>query len=228
MTLLFPRLDLPVAYTGCMLRYAITDRARFAGDESKRRAELLRQASEWAADGIDFIQLREKDLGAGALTQLAREILAIRHAREGAPKLLINSRADVAIAAGADGVHLTSAPGGLEPAQISSLYSRAGLPDPVISVACHTLADVAAARESEATLIVFGPVFEKRVGFQLVSAGTGLDLLCAACVTAAPVPVLALGGITEANIEACVAAGAAGVAAIRLFTTGLTEPSRPD
>jgi thiamine-phosphate pyrophosphorylase len=210
-----------------MPRYAITDRARFAGKEFERQAELLRQVSRWGADGIDLIQLRENDLAAGALVDLARRMLTILRSRQPATRLLINARADVAIAAEADGVHLTSASGSLTPAQIRSLYSRAGLREPVISVSCHTLADVVTARQAGATLILFGPVFEKRVGSQLVATGTGLDLLRAACVTAAPVPVLALGGVTEANTPVCIGAGAAGIAAIRLFTTGLTEPSQP-
>lgn len=223
-----PRRDVIVAYTGCMLRYAITDRTRFGADESKRQAELMRQTGEWQVHGIDFIQLREKDLDVGALAGLAREMRSVLRRRHIGPKLLINSRADVAIAIGADGVHLSSAAGSLTPAQVRSLYSGAGLPDPVISISCHTLADVITARQAAATLILFGPVFEKRIGSHLLSAGTGLDLLAEACATAAPIPVLALGGIKPANIAACLAAGATGVAAIRLFTASLTEPSRPD
>jgi thiamine-phosphate pyrophosphorylase len=80
---------------------------------------------------------------------------------------------------------------------------------------------VARARDSAASLILFGPVFEKRIGVKPIAAGAGLDLLRAACAAAAPVPVLALGGITQANTAACLAAGAAGIAAIRLF---LHEP----
>ena len=205
-----------------MVRYAITDRIRLGGDESERQAKLLRLATNWAADGLDFVQLREKQLAAGALVDLARGMLAALRTRLPAPRLLINSRADVAVAAGADGVHLTSAPGGLTPAQIRSLYAAAGLPEPVISVSCHSLDEVAGARHSGATLILFGPVFEKvafenSVGSQQVAEGIGLNLLRVVSAAAAPTPVLALGGVTEANADACLAAGAAGIAAIRLF-----------
>jgi thiamine-phosphate pyrophosphorylase len=213
------------------LRYAITDRSRLVGDEPQRQATLLRNAARGAADGLDFVQLREKDLAAGALAALARQLLAALGAGHPAPKLLINSRADVAIAVAAAGVHLTSAPGELTPSQVRRLYAAASLPEPIVSVSCHTLADVARAASSEpgsaVSLILFGPVFEKVVaarpvgrqpiGDQPAAAATGLDLLRAACAAAAPTPVLALGGITQANTAACLAAGAAGIAAIRLF-----------
>ena len=205
------------SYTETMLRYAITDRMRFPGDEGARRTALLQQAATLAEAGAEFLQLRERDLQADALADLAREVLAILRTHPHAPKLLINSRADVAVAVGADGVHLTSAPGSLTPTQVRKLYASAGLSEPIVSVSCHTLAEVLAACDSGATLILFGPVFEKRVGDALVSEGSGLDLLRAACVTAAPVPVLALGGVTQEDAAACVAAGAAGIAAIRLF-----------
>jgi thiamine-phosphate pyrophosphorylase len=208
-----------------VLRYAITDRSRIPGEEAARLSALLRQAAELAAARVDFFQLREKDLEAGALADLARRMLAILRAHSPAPKLLINSRADVALAVGADGVHLTSAPGSLTPAQIRSLYASVGLPEPIISVSCHTLAEIAQVRRSGPTLILFGPVFEKVVvGARasspvetLVSEGCDLNLLHLACAAAAPVPVLALGGITPANSAACLGAGAAGIAGIRLY-----------
>jgi thiamine-phosphate pyrophosphorylase len=102
---------------------------------------------------------------------------------------------------------------------VRSLYASAGLPEPVVSVSCHTLAEVDAARTAGVTLILFGPVFEKRADGDLISEGTGLDLLRAACAAAAPIPVLALGGITETNTAACLAADASGIAAIRLFAS---------
>jgi len=209
-----------------MLRYAITDRARFVPepDEAARAAALIAQAARLAARGdIDFLQLREKDLAPAALASLAREILATLrvHAPDPAhlPKLLINSRADVALAVRADGVHLNSSPGELTPAQIRALYAAANLPAPIVSLSCHTLAEVSAARSANPSLILFGPVFEKRIVDRQVSQGSGLDLLSHACAAAAPIPVLALGGVTEENTSACLAAGARGIAGIRLFQT---------
>jgi thiamine-phosphate pyrophosphorylase len=215
-----------------MLRYAITDRARFPGDEAAREAALLRQAERLAAAHIDFVQLREKDLEPAALADLMRKLLAIFRAQSPRSRLLVNSRADVAVAAEADGVHLTSAEGSLLPGDIRRLFAAAGLPEPVVSVSCHTLGEVATARNGNPSLILFGPVFEKVVadvqGSQhseaLVSEGCGLNLLHMACTTAAPVPVLALGGVAPENTEACLAAGAAGIAAIRLFQG---EPEAP-
>jgi thiamine-phosphate pyrophosphorylase len=234
-----------------MLRYAITDRLRFSAEsgqqaESTRQAALLVQAARLAADGIDFIQLREKDLSAAALAALARRLFAILRAHNPAPKLLINSRADVAIATYADGVHLTSSPNELTPTQVRALYAASSLPAPIVSLSCHTITEVARAAsfapDERPTLILFGPVFEKVIannvvaeqalnlngdaedrapekslGDKIISAGTGLDLLRAACAAAAPIPVLALGGINRCNTDACLDAGAAGVAAIRLF-----------
>jgi len=200
-----------------MLRYAITDRLRLGEDESSRQAEVLRQAKRWAETGVDFVQLREKDLEAGALTTLARQLLAVLRASNPAPKLLINSRADVALAVGADGVHMTSAPGSLTPAQVRALYAAANLPAPIVSLSCHTLAEVARAKDAAANLILFGPVFEKSVANTKLSEGTGLELLRAAVSAATPIPVLALGGVTPENTSDCVATGTAGVAAIRQF-----------
>lgn len=212
-----------------MLRYAITDRGRFpiseAGDEATRQAALLRQAGRLAATGIDFLQLREKNLEPAALAHLARTLLVTLRTQTPAPRLLINSRADVAIAIGADGVHLTSAPGSLTSAEVRRLYASTNLPEPVVSVSCHTPADVARARAAAPSLILFGPVFEKVIldpngptaAEILIAEGSGLDLLHLACSAAAPIPVLALGGITHENTPACLAAGAAGIASIRLY-----------
>jgi thiamine-phosphate pyrophosphorylase len=208
-----------------MLRYAITDRARFSGDEAAREAALLGQAERLAKAGTDYIQLREKDLAPAALAALTRKLLQVLRAVSPAPKLLINSRADVAAAAAADGVHLTSAEGSLTPADVRMLYASAGLREPVVSVSCHTLNEVTHAQKSAPNLILFGPVFEKIVldtkaphaAETFISRGSGLNLLHLACAAATNVPVLALGGITPENTDACLAAGAAGIAAIRLF-----------
>jgi thiamine-phosphate pyrophosphorylase len=208
-----------------MLRYAITDRVRLPGDEAAREAALLEQAARLAEEGVDYVQIRERDLAPAALAALTRKLLDVLRAHSPAPKLLINSRADVAVAAGADGVHLTSAEGSLTPPDVRRLYASAGLAEPVVSASCHTLNEVARARTAAPTLILFGPVFEKVVldtgtphpTEALISEGSGLNLLHLACAAAGPVPVLALGGVTPENTGPCLAAGAAGIAAIRLY-----------
>ncbi len=200
-----------------MLRYAITSRALYPGNEIEQQAALLRQASRWVADGVDLIQLREKDLPAADLAALAREILKAIALAASSTRLLVNSRADIAIATGAHGVHLTASPGELTLAPVRSLYASANLPEPVISISCHTMEDVQRARDNHADVILFAPVFEKFVSGQTISGGSGLDQLHAVCVAASPIPVYALGGVTLDNAPSCIDAGAAGIAGIRLF-----------
>jgi thiamine-phosphate pyrophosphorylase len=200
-----------------MLRYAITSRALYPGDETQQNAALLREASRWIAEGIDFIQLREKDLPAASLAALAREILQAIALAAGPTKLLLNSRPDIAIATGAHGVHLTAAPGELTPIQVRSLYASASNSGPIISVSCHTLEDIHRAQGNRADAILFAPVFEKRIAGRPITSGQRIDRLRAACLAAAPIPVYALGGVTLEDASACLNAGAAGIAGIRLF-----------
>lgn len=191
-----------------MLLYYITDRSQFPGDEPTRRAQLLERISAAARAGVDYIQPREKDLAARDLESLAR---AAMQRLAGTPtRLLINSRSDVAIAAGAHGVHLRA--DDISPAGARRIFAVAGIAQPVIAVSCHTADEVRRAHVEGADLVVFGPVFEKSGG-----QGVGLDRLRQACTAAGPMPVLALGGVTAENAAECVHAGAAGVAGIRLF-----------
>src|SRR5438477_5111229 len=148
-----------------MVRYAITSRALYPGNELQRQTSLLREASRWIAEGIDFIQLREKDLPAASIAALAREILQAIAAANSPTKLLINSRPDIGIATAAHGVHLTASAGELTPPQVRKLYTRslyaaANLPAPIITVSCHTLDDVHRARVHQANAILFAPVSE--------------------------------------------------------------------
>ena len=207
------------------LRYAITSLG-ISATTGERRSRLEQQLRHWAVNGIDFVQLREKDLDAGEVYALAR--LAVRVLSEAAERsgeaqarrtrLLINGRADIAAAAaGCDGVHLTARPGELAVAQVRQLFLAAGRPTCTVSVSCHTLEQARSARDAGADLVLFGPVFEKRVEEALVAKGSGLDLLAQACAAAAPMPVLALGGVNPTKIHSCLAAGAAGFAGIRLF-----------
>jgi thiamine-phosphate pyrophosphorylase len=200
-----------------VLRYAITQRTLFSGDESAQQAALVRQTTRWASEGIDFIQLREKDLASFDLILLARKVLEAISPHP--TRLLINSNPGVAITTAAHGVHLTAAPNQPTPIDIRRRYALSKLPDPIITVSCHTLAEIERARIQPITAILFAPVFEKSFPGHLSIPGTGLDRLREACAAAAPIPVYSLGGVTPENAPQCLAAGATGVAGIRLFHT---------
>ncbi len=188
-----------IPYTIGVIRYAITDGKLAVGSRER-----------WIAAGVTVAQLRAKEVDAGELAAKARALLAELAGAQIA--LLINGRADVAMATGAAGVHLTGAAEELTVAQV-----RRVMPGAMISVSCHTLDDVRRARDAGADLVLFGPVFGKREAGERVQEGVGLDSLREACEVA-PGKVLALGGLTEATVGSCIAAGAAGVAAIRLFS----------
>lgn len=192
-------------------------------DESTRRRRLLQKMGEAANAGVEFIQLRERDLTIRELESLAAE--AVLSARGTYTKVLINSRADVAIAVGAGGVHLRS--NDIAASDARAIWAKStGRTDCVIGVSCHSLKEVLSAEGHGADFVVFGPVFGKTGGQE---SATGLDGLALATRRGVPInekveagqslrmPVLALGGITLENANACVEAGAAGVAAIRLF-----------
>jgi thiamine-phosphate pyrophosphorylase len=202
-----------------MFRYAITSRTLYPGDEIQRQIALVQEASRWAAGGIDFIQLREKDLAAAEIASLARKILHAIARVAGPTKLLINSRPDIATATGAHGVHLTSDRDELTPAQVRSVYASANLTPPIVTISCHTLEDVEGACEGRADAILFAPVFEKSLPGKEILQGKGLEQLHDACIAASPVPVFALGGVTLQNAAACIEAGASGIAGIRVFHT---------
>ncbi|HMD20807.1 MAG TPA: thiamine phosphate synthase [Alloacidobacterium sp.] len=196
-----------------MLLYAITDRTLFATPDA-----LVEQAALWAQGGVDFVQIREKDLASADLTTLAAKIVsAVRLTGSGA-RVLLNGSAEMAAASGCDGVHLTADMPSSAIAEARAVMSEA-VADPVISFSCHTLSDIKVVRDHGASLSVFAPVFEKQSGTETIP-GQGLDALAAACRIAGPMPVFALGGVTAGNARDCIRAGAAGVAAIRLFASG--------
>lgn len=198
-----------------MHRYAITNRALYPGDERQKQSALIDQCARWSREGINTIQLREKDLPAARLAQLARDILkAIAGSKT---KLLINTRADVALATRANGVHLTAAPGELTPTQVRQLFAATENAAPIITISCHTIEEVRRAIKHKPDAILFAPVFGKTVAGEPITPAAGLDKFREACTAAAPVPVYALGGVTEENAPSCLAAGATGIAGIRLF-----------
>ncbi|HXO39744.1 MAG TPA: thiamine phosphate synthase [Candidatus Acidoferrum sp.] len=196
--------------------YYITDRRQFPGDRHEQEQVLLAKIAECAAAGVEYIQLREKDLETRALEDLALKAMAALGGSR--TQMLINSRTDVALACGAHGVHL---PGNdLAASEVRSIFARAGMSVPVIGVSTHSASEVALAEAHGANFAVFGPVFAKSGS----STRDGLEQLRQIChrteTAQPPMPVWAIGGITMENAEQCAAAGAVGIAAIRLFQHG--------
>ena len=176
---------------------------------------MLEKIAEAARCGVDFVQLREKDLStrelealAGAAVRAIREISA--KSRSKGTRLLINSRSDVALACGADGVHLRA--DDVSPSVVRGVWNQCGQ-EPIVSVSCHCSEEVVRAAAERADFALFGPVFEKRD--QPGTKSTGVGELQDACGHG--IRVLAIGGVTLENAASCIRAGASGIAAIRLF-----------
>jgi len=196
-----------------MQLYAITNRRLFPSQSA-----LLECVETWARGGVDYVQVREKDLAPEELEALTCEIVYTVRKAGGRTRVLLNGPAETALQCGCDGVHL---PSGLPSNAIQharKIWAKSAAA-PVISVSCHTIAEIEHARRRAATLALFAPVFEKRVTDEVVP-GQGLAALSEACLAAASMPVFALGGVTTQNASECVSAGATGVAAIRLFASG--------
>lgn len=157
--------------------------------------------------GVEWVQIREKDLSARDLYDLIRQVLSLANPYRS--KILVNTRVDVALAAGAAGAHL---PAG-SPAP--SVWRAITPPGFLLGVSCHTLDEVRAAEDQGADYTVYGPVFPPRSKATVVEP-RGIEGLAQA-VCAVRIPLLALGGITAANAEDCRRAGAAGIAAISLY-----------
>ncbi len=197
---------------GRHILYYITDSSQL--DSAGSLLDCIRRAY---SAGVDWVQIREKQMPARRLYELARAAAALPEKRGAA--LLINERADIALAAAADGVHL---PANSVPAHVV----RRIAPEPfLIGVSCHTAEEAEQALLGGATFAVLGPVFPTPGK----GAPIGLDALREACERLRSrnpkFPVLALGGITAGNAPACLAAGAAGIAAIRLFQSADVEES---
>jgi thiamine-phosphate pyrophosphorylase len=202
-----------------VLRCAITDRTLFSGDESQKRSALAGEAARWAAAGIDLIQLREKDLGPLEIAGIAEAMLEAM-ALHPHSRLLINGWVRAAVETQAHGVHLP-ANSAILPGEVRRRYAVHSLPTPLVTVSCHTLAEIQIAVRNQADAILFAPVFGKTVGGEGVAPAAGLDALRAACEAAGSVPVYALGGVTLENAPECLVAGAVGIAGIRLFHEAL-------
>lgn len=192
-------------------------RAPSAGESSSTNISdavtkaLLEKIRNAAAAGIDWVQIREKNLETRALADLAR--LAVAASRGTRTKILVNDRMDIALATGAAGVHLgeTSLP--LE--TVAEWRRSAGRAEFLIGASCHSLEAAQKVESAGADYIFFGPIFAtpSKAAF---GAAQGIERLREVC-RSVRIPVLAIGGITVENAHSCFAVGTAGVAAIRVF-----------
>ena len=190
-----------------MIRCLITD-----GTASRNEAPWLARLACWMERGINLIQIRERDLCARDLAALTRKVLALPNPQQ--TRILVNDRADVAIACGAHGVHLRD--GSPRPEH----FVRPGF---LITVACHDIAQLPDI--SKVDYVLLSPIFRGHSDEPVL----GLEGLGKAA-RVSPNRILALGGITTEAERDCLTAGAAGIAGIGYFATFLptSRPSLPN
>jgi len=187
----------------------VTDRKSIGSAEAVE--SVLAKIRAAIAAGADWVQIREHDLP-------ARELLAlVRGAVEesgGAARVIVNDRLDVAIAAGAAGVHLgeRSVPAG---EVVRWCRSGNAPPEFLVGVSCHSLEEAREANGAGASYVFFGPVFDTP-SKRSFGQPQGIARLAEVC-RSVRLPVIAIGGVNEENGAECIRAGAAGIAAIRLF-----------
>lgn len=189
----------------------VTDRKGLEVSPEEQCEALVGRMEIAARAGVDWIQLREKDLSGRALAELLRE--ALRRVPAGC-RIVLNDRLDVACALGAGGVHLGRESLSVEDARRLA-RGRGATQDFLVGASTHSLAAALSAEKAGADYLVFGPVYATPSKAQY-GPPQGIERLAEVC-HAVSLPVLAIGGITVENARACLEAGAAGIAAIRLF-----------
>lgn len=180
-----------------MIRCLITD-----GLAAENENRWLGKLAFWLERGVELVQIRERTLTARDLAALTRKALGLPNPH--GARILVNDRADVAIACGAHGVHLRD---GSPPPR---LFAREGF---LVTMACH---DPDKTFEADgADYILLSPIFAPTIKPAAVPP-LGVDAIRRACAVTS-VPILALGGVNDANVGRCLDAGAAGFAAIGYF-----------
>jgi len=187
------------------LIYLITDGRATVENFVEKKQRILKLIETAVQRKIPLIQIREKQLSARLVYDLVSE--AVKLTSRTPTKLLVNDRADIALAANADGVHLTSR-------SISAAIIRRNFPPGfIIGASAHTIEEAAIAQQQAADFVTFSPIFS--------SPGKdepqGIERLHEVCGRLKPFPVLALGGVDETNYAETLAAGASGFAAIRFL-----------
>lgn len=203
-----------------MFLYYITNRKQLSANEDEARRLLLEGVRMAAAAGVDAIQIRERDLSSRDLTELGKRAVELVRKANPTAKVLINSRSDVAISCGADGVHLRS--DDISAAEARAVFMHAGILRPIIGVSCHSRREVELAEGHGADFAVFGPIFEKDRKTKEEGL-TSLQSVCHRRSAKPPMPILALGGVKVENAQECLRTGASGIAGIRLFQNGNVE-----
>jgi thiamine-phosphate pyrophosphorylase len=182
--------------------------------QEDRQSGILEKIKTAAIAGVDWIQIREKDLRTYELLELTREAVRSVNLANSNARVLVNDRVDIALSAGASGVHLGNA--SLRAREIVNwLRSGNAPPEFLIGVSCHRLEEVQEGTGAGADYVFFGPVFDTPSKRDF-GAPQGIAEL-GAVTRAVRIPVIAIGGIDEENAMKCIAAGAAGIAAIRFF-----------
>jgi thiamine-phosphate pyrophosphorylase len=191
----------------------VTDGKALGSDD--RIASVVSRIRMAVMAGADWVQIREKDLPGGKLFELARAaVAAAKEISTRRTAVIVNDRLDVALAAGAAGAHLG---GESLPAREVVRWCRGGNApaDFLIGVSCHSIQQAREAENAGANYVFFGPIFDTP-SKRAFGAPQGISKLAEAC-RAARIPVIAIGGVDAENARECLRAGAAGIAAIRLF-----------
>jgi thiamine-phosphate pyrophosphorylase len=208
----------------------VTDRKCLVSEAAGDGCDLLlKRIAAAASAGVDWIQIREKDLSGKEYSLRTREaLLRTKRSNRGvgnATRILVNDRLDVALAERTGGVHLGEHS---LPVRNIRQWVQASPHDSacdkfLVGVSCHSLEAAASAARDGADYIFFGPVFATP-SKAVFGSPQGVERLAKVC-SSVSIPVLAIGGITRENTPACLTAGATGIAAIRLFQDAEDLPS---